>query len=209
MNPQHPIDFRFAPSTSWTNIGLPDDSYKSLVREDGALLYGFKSFDGFSSWWFNRVIEVGILAAHGAQDVRQSTESARFPCVITTQRYAKATLELKTFAHRHDDGRRSDIVLWTILAHDDVTEFLTGLKLDIYEQNRIFTGRSNAPARVIFCADLDKLTHFDFVVNGNGTPVEDESKPGPGEMVLIDPVFSGYRPPYFVGYTGYHAAPIR
>jgi hypothetical protein len=35
------IDFRYAPPDGWTLICRPDDPHKSLVRDDGALLYDF------------------------------------------------------------------------------------------------------------------------------------------------------------------------
>lgn len=200
MDSKHQIDFRFAPPSAWTSICLPDDPYKTLVRDDGALLYGYKS-DGFQSWWFERVLEFGILAAHAAEAVHQSTESARFPCTVTTLRYARATLELRAFAHQHEGGRRTDIVLWTIRAHPAVKEFLTGLKLDVYELNRLFMGRSYAPARVIFAVELDKVPPYDFMVDGNQLNIENESKPGPGEVAFISSPYqlvktnpAGFRP---------------
>ncbi len=99
MDTSHQIDFRYAPSTSWTNIGLPDDFYKSLVTEKGALLYGFEQV-ATQGWRFNRVYEFGIQAAHGPEAVEQSTETSRIPVVVTRLRYAKATLELKSCSSR-------------------------------------------------------------------------------------------------------------
>lgn len=183
MNNQHKIDFRYAPPSRWTNIGLKDDFYKSLVREDGALLYGFKA-EAFSGWHFERVYEFGIRAAHGPQEVKQETESPRFPCVITTLEYAKANLELKAFAYLKD-GRRSDIVLWTLRVHDDTPAFLTGLTINIYEPRRVFIGRSSAPARVIFSVDSESKPDLsDSIVEGDYQE-EDETHPGPGEVAFI------------------------
>lgn len=181
MNDSHQIDFRYAPPSSWTNICLVDDFYKSLVREDGALLYGFRS-EAFNGWHFDRVYEFGIRAAHGPVSVSQVTESPRFPCVVTTLEYAKASLELKAFAH-YKDGRRTDVVLWSIRPHTPA--FLTGLTINIYEQGRSFIGRSAAPARVIFAVDITQkpAVHVDIV--DTGIQEDDENQPGPGSIAFV------------------------
>jgi len=153
------------------------------VREDGALLYGFQP-EWSSGWHFQRVYEFGIRAAHGPRSVTQTTESPRFPCVVTTLDYAKASLELKAFAHRQGD-RRMDVVLWTLRLHEDVPAFLTGFTINIYEQNRIFMGRSLAPARVIFAVDPQQKPIFDESVVAFSYQEEDESHPGPGEVAFI------------------------
>ncbi len=181
MNDKHRIDFRYAPPSRWTNVGLVDDFYKTLVREDGALLYGFQS-EAFSGWHFKRVYEFGIRAAHGPENVQQVTESAGFPCVVTTLEYAKATLELKTFAH-FDDGLRTDVVLWTIRPRS--ADVLTGLTVNIYEQGSLFMGRSSAPARVIFAVDPANKPTASFSIVDDGYQEEDESKPGPGTVAFI------------------------
>ena len=110
MTSQRTIDFRYAPPNSWTNLCFPDDPFKSLVREDGALLYGFEQLV-FYSWRFRRVIEFCLTSADKAVTVTQRTESARVPVVITTLTYPTAVLELRTFSHQGANGRRTDIVL--------------------------------------------------------------------------------------------------
>ena len=204
MENKHLIDFRYAPPSSWTNIGLKDDIYKSIVREDGALLYGFQS-ESFGGWSFKRVYEFAIRAAHGPKSVSQVTVSSRFPCTVTTLEYAKATLQLKTFAHR-DGEKRTDVVLWSIHVNEDVSRFLTGLTVNIFELSRYFMGRSTAPARVIFAVDVDKKPSQYVSIVTNGYEEEDESQPGPGEIAFVSvphhliPTHSaGFRPCSAVG----------
>jgi hypothetical protein len=180
---QNVIDFRYAPPSSWTNIGLKDDFYKTLVREDGALLYGFKS-ESFSGWQFKRVFEFGIRAAHNPQKVTQTTENSHFPCVVTTINYAKASLVLKAFAHLKD-GRRTDIVLWEIRPHKNVPAYLTGFTVNIYDHERVFLARSAAPARVIFSVESKAKITFDFSVTASTYQEEDETLPGPGETAFV------------------------
>lgn len=199
MKNNNVIDFQFAPSLNWTNIGLKDDPYKTVVREDGALLYGFKAMS-MNSFYFERVYEFGILAAHGSEDIHQVTESAQFPCVVTRLDYSKASLTLRSFAYSKD-GRRSDITLWKISLKEGVPDYLTGLTLNIFDRSKNFEARSAAPARVIFAVENQpKVT--DGFTEGEDIPlVEDESLPVPGEVAFLsEPVRlvpthpTGFRP---------------
>jgi hypothetical protein len=52
------VDFRYQPEDSWTAICHPDDADKTLVRGDGALLYGYRRTT-WLSYGFDRVIEFG------------------------------------------------------------------------------------------------------------------------------------------------------
>jgi hypothetical protein len=177
------VDFSYAPPSSWTNIGLKDDFYKTIIREDGSLLYGFKSVSS-TSWHFRRVYEFSIRAAHGPEKRVQATESARFPCVVTTLDFAKATLTMKTFAHLRD-GRRTDVVLWEIRTHSDTTAFLTGLTVNIYDRERMFAARSSLPARVIFATPNTAKADFEFSDDASTSLLENESIPGPGDAAFV------------------------
>jgi hypothetical protein len=160
MSTNRTIDFRYAPPSRWTAICRPDDPLKTLVREDGALLYGFTAL-GFNSWYFQRVLEFGISADHAPIDVTQRTESADSPIVITTLRYRSATLELTTFGHQHDGDRRTDVVLWSIRAADDADAPLTGLRIDAFERGRIFTLQSRNPGSSVFTLAPNGLPDHD------------------------------------------------
>lgn len=176
------IDFRYAPSTRWTCIGRPDDPYKTLVREDGALLYDFLT--DRHVWGFGRVVEIGIAADHQPIETIQRTEEANSAIVVTEVRYAHAILELIAFGHQHDGDRRSDVVLWTIRAggRDGV---LARLRVVGRERQRLFSGRSDAPANEIFAVDIAQvaLTNPRDSWWPSGLP-EDLSVPAPGPLVM-------------------------
>jgi hypothetical protein len=148
----HTIDFRYAPPSTWTAICRPDDPYKTLVREDGALLYGYRS-NTFTSWYFERVIEFNLETGDKPLKVAQQTENARIPVVVTTIEYPRATLELRTFAHLDEQQRRTDIVLWTIRAHDNADELMAALHIEGFENNGVFVGRTDSPVRTIYVVD--------------------------------------------------------
>ncbi|MCS7222229.1 MAG: hypothetical protein RML36_16045 [Anaerolineae bacterium] len=155
------IDFRYAPVSRWTCIGRPDDSYKTLVREDGALLYGFDNRWGAAAWRFNRVLEFALLTDQKPIQVHQVTETASIPVVVTTLRYPKATLTLRAFGHQHDGARRTDVVLWTIEAASGVRDFMTGLWITVYEPGYYFAPRSAPqPSQEIFIAPLTERPEF-------------------------------------------------
>lgn len=181
----HTVDFRYAPPIVFTSICRPDDPHKSLVRQDGALLYGFTSVS-FESWRFRRVIEFRLRSAKGPQSVRQTTESARVPVVVTIIDYPRATLTLRAFGHQDEQGRRTDVVLWEARAHAGEREFLAQFKIDVYENGRQFVGRSPGPVHAIFSAPLDwqppKLNDLDLVTK---TWVEDMSQPEPGPIAFV------------------------
>ncbi|MCB8921647.1 MAG: hypothetical protein H6662_08700 [Ardenticatenaceae bacterium] len=104
----------YAPSETWTCIGRPDDTYKTLVNEKGSLLYEFtNSFPSEGKFWFNRIFSFGLDTPHAPVRITQSTETARHPFVKTIIQYPHATLELLAFAHEAD-GKRTDVVLWTV-----------------------------------------------------------------------------------------------
>ncbi|WP_432799339.1 hypothetical protein [Poriferisphaera sp. WC338] len=110
MNHDPNIDFRFAPPSSWTCIGFADDQHKSLVREDGALLYDYQRI---VTHQFNRILSFRLLGSGEPQTITQVTETAKRPIVITTLTYSHAILQLRAFAYQQND-QRSDIVQWSI-----------------------------------------------------------------------------------------------
>ncbi|MFN8465825.1 MAG: hypothetical protein U0X20_09755 [Caldilineaceae bacterium] len=201
------IDFRYAPPIAFTSICRPDDPYKTLVRQDGALLYDFQA-PSFESWHFRRVIEFRLRSRGGPQKIRQVTESARVPVVVTSIDYPRATLTMRAFGHQDDRGRRTDIVLWEVTTHEAqagtpkaAKDFLAQFKVEIYENGRIFAGRSPGPVRAIFSLPFDAAREsfgLDLVTK---TWTEDPAAPAPGPIVLVsDPLplsqshTDGFRP---------------
>ncbi|RVX41352.1 hypothetical protein EDD27_3873 [Nonomuraea polychroma] len=134
----HTIDFRFAPPSRWTAICLPDDPHKTLVREDGALLYGFTQTH-LAAWHFATVVEFSAQTADRPVSVTQRTESAARPIVVTTMRYPRLELTLTAFAHEHD-GFRADVVMWELTHIGDDGEVLTGLHIDHHDRDAVLTG---------------------------------------------------------------------
>lgn len=152
------IDFRYAPRDGWTLICGPDDAHKSLVREDGALLYGF---DGrvVDVCQFHTVLELSAGTALRPLAVEQRTESARRPIVRTVLRYPNQTLELVAFAH-DEGGRRTDVVLWTITAAEETGEVLACLHVEGHLRGRMLAAApgDSAPHELYAVADDAPLT---------------------------------------------------
>jgi hypothetical protein len=150
MATQRRIDFRYAPAVRWTCIGRPDDVYKTLVNETGALLYGFeREGSRFGTFRFKRTVAFRLQTDRSPIKIEQQTESARIPVVKTTIHYPKAVLELSAFGHQHNGSQRTDIVLWSISAQPG-HELLTGLWLEIQELERRFVPATIAPSRRIY-----------------------------------------------------------
>lgn len=143
------VDFRYAPPVTWTCICRPDDPHKSLVGQDGALLYGYHLLHR-TSWWFDRVVEFSLQTGAAPLRRTQTTEDARTPVVVTTLEYPTATLELRTFAHLTADGCRCDVVLWTVTATGAADEILTGLHLDVYERDAVLRSATGLPSTRVY-----------------------------------------------------------
>lgn len=105
------IDFRFAPKQTQTCIGRPDDPFKTVVDESGALLYHWENIQARGQ--FRRCVEFGIAHLEDPLEVRQQTETPGSAVTVTVLRYAMATLTLTAFGYE-EEGRRTDVVLWKI-----------------------------------------------------------------------------------------------
>lgn len=193
------IDFRHAPATSWTLICRPDDPHKTLVRQDGALLYGYEPIHpGAGS--FRLTVELRAQTAHSPISITQRTEDARTPVVVTTVDYPSCRLELRSVGHLASDGHRYDVVTWSIRVNDDVDELLTGLHLDVSERGAVrHMGADTAPDRRIFTVPAAEFPEYPLFVDERATP--DPSASPSGVPVLISdpqpliPAFpTGFRP---------------
>lgn len=127
--PPRTVDFRHAPPSRWTCIGRPDDPFKTVVREDGALLYDYRhpTGGGRLSGMFHTVVEFGLLADRAPEAITQVSDDPGNSIVVTTLRYPKATLTLHSFGHAETSGRRTDIVLWRIEARTGARQFTAAL----------------------------------------------------------------------------------
>ncbi len=137
MSTSRTIDFRYAPRSVWTNLCRPDDSFKTLVDENGHLLYDYRNntildeqgntLTDYYYGHFERILAFQLQNDRAPTSIRQSTPSARIPVVQTVVEYPEATLELLAFAHQHGEGKRTDIVLWTI--HSKTGPYMTNFRL--------------------------------------------------------------------------------
>ena len=153
MTHKRTIDFRYAPRKAWTCIGRPDDPFKSLITQDGELLYGFEG-----NYSFRRILSFRPQTDLMPTEVKQWTESARVPIVHTQFQYPKASFELRTFGHQHDGDQRTDVVLWRIKAAEELEEgILTGLWLQASEFARKFIPPTHEPSKVIYAVAPDRL----------------------------------------------------
>lgn len=142
------VDFRYQPEDSWTAICHPDDADKTLVRGDGALLYGYRRTT-WLSYGFDRVIEFG-LAGHGRLvAVRQKTELPTSAIVETTLEYQSATLRLLTFRH-WADGRGFDVVQWEVGTGPGDKEVPIALRVEIFDRISWFTSGPHGASRRIY-----------------------------------------------------------
>ena len=131
------IDFRFAPQWRWTAICRPDDSNKTLVREDGALMYHFRSPERI--WRFERIFQFNLFTDRTPISITQELEDPKIPVVITRTTYPKATLITQTFGHETASGLRADVVLWKIEPNQDSRGFVTALWLTVKQQGVVFS----------------------------------------------------------------------
>lgn len=178
------IDFRYAPAVSWSCIGRPDDPYKTLVNEQGALLYNFdRPGSRFGTFRFQRVISFRLQTDQAPSHVSQQTESGHSPVVRTTLHFPKATLELIAFGHQHGQ-RRTDIVLWTISAGSPA-EFLTGLWLQAQELERRFVPATVAPSRRIYALEPAQVPPRQGLAELFFLLREDEQLEPPGPLAFI------------------------
>lgn len=118
------IDFRYAPPLRWTCIGRPDDDYKTILRQDGSLQYGW-----------NRVITFGLQYVHQPPKLQQHTGSPASAITVTTLDYGFASLTLTSFGHQHDGNLRTDVVLWKLTAAPTTPTLMGAVAVTIDERD--------------------------------------------------------------------------
>ncbi len=205
MTSERVIDFRYAPDTAWTLICPPDDPHKTLVAQHATLLYGFEQthLGGFS---FRRTVELRAQTRQSPTAIRQRTESAVVPIVRTTIDYPSCRLELWAAGQETDDGRRRDLVLWSLSVAPDVPRLLTGLHIDVYERDRRHAGAGPAPDHRVFAMPRDAMPDYPLFLSE--TVAHDEDEPGdllltsgPQRLAVTHP--TGFRPA-----SGFQTEPV-
>lgn len=152
------IDFRYAPPRRWTCIGRPDDPHKTLVTEDGALLYDFERDPGrIEHYRFGRVVAFRPLGDRHLRDVTQFTEDARTPITVTRLDYGSLRLEMRAVGHISPAGGRVDLVRWRIDVDATARQSaLTGIWLEAQAVATRFTTASKAPGHRVFAQSPER-----------------------------------------------------
>lgn len=185
MTESHTIDFRYAPPDRWTCIGRPDDPHKTLVDQDGRLLYDYNR-DGarFGVFRFGRVVSFALQTDAKPVAITQRTEDAATPIVVTTIRYPHATLTLRAAGHAHA-GLRTDIVHWQIEAHGE--SITTALWLQVQDGHARVAPAGLAAGRFVYAypaGDVPRWTGLqDLFTNHVEPPLADVAH----ELVLVSP----------------------
>jgi hypothetical protein len=150
------IDFRYAPGSSWTCIGRPDDPHKTLVDERGRLLYGYER-DGarFGVYRFRQVVEFALVTDASPLRVTQQTPDVRVPLVVTEIHYPHAVLTLQAIGHQDDGGQRTDVVLWEIRPAPNQSEIVSGLWLQVQALDRRLAPAGLAPSAYVYAHPLE------------------------------------------------------
>ncbi len=124
------ITFKYASSVTWTCIGRPDDPHKTLVNEEGALLYDYvNSIPAEGVYWFNKIFSFGLQSPKRWTRISQTTETARHPFVQTVIEYPHARLTLTAFGHQYEE-KRTDVVLWKVECSAGVSAVDTAVCVD-------------------------------------------------------------------------------
>ena len=88
------FDFRYAPAKWQMCIGLPDDSHKTMVDNDGRLCYEYKGGAfGYRTW-----IQARVETEGQAGEVGQHLWDSRIPIVVTAQNIGNLTLRQDVWA---------------------------------------------------------------------------------------------------------------
>ncbi|MEY8323749.1 hypothetical protein AALB47_07475 [Lachnospiraceae bacterium 54-11] len=130
------IDFRFAPERPQSCIGLVDDIYKTILREDGSLNFGFDASRKLSFYAQNddgrHPVRDRAAANYGFRfrykpvityrdkliKVSQDFGNPAAAIVTTTEEYEKSVVSWKAFAWVSPSGARTDVLLWRLEAKE-------------------------------------------------------------------------------------------
>lgn len=160
------IDFRYAPRLSQAAICFPDDPNKSLVGQGGDLRYGFAKTLSVGMEDFAMVCTFSLAGAQDDRVVRRWLEAPNIPIIHTLIDRPTATLELVTFATRHQNEGRVDNVLMTILPKEAPVAAIPRKHLRTCAEMKPLTG---PPVVVV----SDAKTNSPFLVAAKLGPVHD------------------------------------
>jgi hypothetical protein len=146
------VDFRYRPAESWTAICHADDEHKTLVRGDGALLYGYRR-SIWNMYRFDRTVEFTLAGEGPPLEVRQGTQDPTSALVETSLLYESATVRLLAFRHWRE-GRAFDVVRWEIENSGGQHDVHRALQVEVFDRDSWFTsGPEGASHRIYAAAD--------------------------------------------------------
>ncbi len=139
MKENRKIDFRFAPERPQSCIGLVDDVYKTILREDGSLNFGFDGSKKLSFYAQNddrrHPVKDKFAANYGFRfrykpvitwrdkliKVTQDFGDPSAAIVTTTWEYEASRVSWKAFAWMTGEGARVDVLLWELETKENFT----------------------------------------------------------------------------------------
>ncbi len=142
MKDNRVIDFRFAPERPQCCLGLVDDVYKTILREDGSINFGFNRYNDEDNIQFymrnndkkypvqsKAVVNRGFRFRYKPTvtyrdrllEVRQDFGKPDAAIVTTVEDYESSRVSWKTFAWRTSGGARADVVHWKLETKDTFT----------------------------------------------------------------------------------------
>jgi hypothetical protein len=114
------VDFRYAPLRYQSTFCFPDDPVKSLVDNQGSLLYDFPENPLASIHQFATIVSFSLAGMTPQRQIRQWLEAPGVPIVHTRVEQATAVFELITFAtHREEEGRVDNVLMEITPKQDD------------------------------------------------------------------------------------------
>ncbi len=104
------VDFRYSPLDWQTAYCFPDDPHKSLVDQNGRLLYGNPGRR--EAQFYPTIVQFSLLGMGSDRILRQELEAPGVPIVHTTAEHAGAHFELISFAtNRAGEGRVDNVLM--------------------------------------------------------------------------------------------------
>ena len=146
MESKRIIDFRYAPDDAQVCIGLVDDPYKTLVRDDGSLCFGYDA--GHDPYYYFRLqqdIQSRMVQNHGFKyryrpyvlhqdtlmEVKQDFGKPTEAIVETIQLFENSTATWRCFAWQKDEETRIDVISWRLTAGEAFKRTRSGIVLQV------------------------------------------------------------------------------
>ncbi len=175
MKKERIIDFRYAPDKSQCCIGLVDDKYKTLIWDDGSLVFDYsKSNDPdyyplMQTPVLSRVVQNRGFTYRFKPEIlhrdelvkREQTYGDPSVAVVTTTEYYKdSTFTWKSFAWKPDENTRIDVILYSLKGLESFKKTRAGVALHVLgeEFDIVSTGIETEDGDTLF---LDKNKTFE------------------------------------------------